>query len=404
MYSDIQTKNVKQSFATYWQTAHAMGLPVALWRLPKQQRKQLIVSFEREIPHAKINFEELPTGFAISPFLNPDGKQTLFIEADIYCQFDGETGFEEKHKQAEMHPARIEWQKNIENGTQVNKNECGIVVEINVGQNTQQHFERMAATAIEAIGAERMQKVVLSREKKILLPFDFEAIRIFERLCDSYPNAFVSMVYLPHLNQIWLGASPETLVSIDKNGIFKTMSLAGTQSIYDENGQPKTVKQAQWTQKEIEEQAFVSRYIIDCLKKIRVREFVEEGPKTVIAGNLMHLRTDYSIDTQAIRFPELGSVMLELLHPTSAVCGLPKEPALNFIIENEGYERTFYSGFLGPVNVENESALFVNLRCMKIENQTTATLFAGAGITEDSNPAREWAETELKCQTLLGLI
>jgi isochorismate synthase len=146
----------------------------------------------------------------------------------------------------------------------------------------------------------------------------------------------------------------------------------------------------------------------NCLKKIRVREFEEEGPKTVIAGNLMHLRTDIIIDTVAINFSQLATVMLDLLHPTSAVCGMPKESATEFILKNEGYDRDFFSGFLGPVNIQSsegkvESHIFVNLRTMKIE-KNIATLYAGCGITADSNAEKEWNETEMKTQTLERVI
>jgi isochorismate synthase len=94
--------------------------------------------------------------------------------------------------------------------------------------------------------------------------------------------------------------------------------------------------------------------------------------------------------------------MLQLLHPTSAVCGMPKEPALQFILDNEKHSRAFYSGFLGPVNVASETHIFVNLRCMQIYTDK-AVLYAGAGITADSDPQKEWEETELKCLTLLNV-
>jgi len=257
--------------------------------------------------------------------------------------------------------------------------------------------------AVAAIEAGSLKKVVLSRTKEIELPTGLSYVQLFERLNQKYPNAFVSLVYLPHLDQVWLGATPETLVSVDKEGIFRTVALAGTQSAFDGNGQLMSPKKAPWTQKEIEEQALVSRYIISCFKKIRVREYVEEGPKTIIAGNLMHLCSEYAVDTKEINFPEIGTVMLELLHPTSAVCGMPKQAALDFIQKHENYDRAFYSGFLGPVNVEKETNLFVNLRCMKIQ-QGIATLYAGGGITEDSDPQKEWQETELKCHTMLSVL
>ena len=83
---------------------------------------------------------------------------------------------------------------------------------------------------------------------------------------------------------------------------------------------------------------------------------------------------------------------------------MPKVPATEFILNNEGYDRDFFSGFLGPVNMQSserkvESHIFVNLRTMKIEGKI-ATLYAGCGITVDSNPEKEWYETEMKTQTL----
>jgi isochorismate synthase len=106
---------------------------------------------------------------------------------------------------------------------------------------------------------------------------------------------------------------------------------------------------------------------------------------------------------RATNFPQLGSVMLQLLHPTAAVCGMPLEPSLAFLKENEGYDREFYAGYLGPVNINNNTNLFVNLRCMKLLDKK-ALLFAGAGITIDSLPEKELEETEIKFSTLLNVI
>src|SRR5690606_1705120 len=150
-------------------------------------------------------------------------------------------------------------------------------------------------------------------------------------------------------------------------------------------------------------QALVERYVISCFKKIRLREYEEHGPRTVVAGNLVHLKSEFSVDMKATNFPQLGSVMLRLLHPTSAVCGMPLEPALRFLKESEGYDREFYAGYLGPTNINGNIDVFVNLRCMKIQGDH-AVLFAGAGITADSEPSLELKETEMKFQTLLNVV
>jgi isochorismate synthase len=397
----IENKNSRQDL---WNSAKNLAFPTAIWRLPRQSEKHFLTSFEK-IPHQlKIDFEELGAGFAFSPFINPDGDKTFFLKADLHYIFNGKKStqnddFIEAVSPSSLNPHFIELMKG--------KNQSLNSVLTNNSTNkqtTKQEFIDLVEKGISEIENGVFQKVVLSRTKQIVLPADFDVIRIFDKLCETYASAFISAVSIPHLGVVWMGASPETLVSQDSAGIFRTMALAGTQSAYDSNGNLIKPSEALWRQKEIEEQSFVTRYIINCLKKIRVREFEEEGPKTVIAGNLMHLRTDIIIDTVAINFSQLATVMLDLLHPTSAVCGMPKVPATEFILKNEGYDRDFFSGFLGPVNIQSsegqiESHIFVNLRTMKIE-KNIATLYAGCGITADSNAEKEWNETEMKTQTL----
>ncbi|MGB0949784.1 MAG: chorismate-binding protein, partial [Marinirhabdus sp.] len=90
------------------------------------------------------------------------------------------------------------------------------------------------------------------------------------------------------------------------------------------------------------------------------------------------------------------------LHPTPAVCGTPTGAAKNFIAANENYQREFYTGYLGLIGA-TRSALFVNIRCMKIAGGT-ASVYAGGGITAQSDPEREWRETQHKMQAVLQLL
>ena len=393
-----------------WKIALSDGLPIALWRLPKTTEKQLIIDLSGHTSKVKVNFEELPSGFVMSPF---EGE-SLFLKGDLYYRFNAnnqevESNFRNKLVEKEVFEKKflvvdddtdfVDLEEKRTNQSPVQKKhfntEHSIYNEI--------LFAEMVSNAINAIDKGEVRKVVLSRTRNITLSDTFDVIKAFKKLCDAYPNAFVSLVYLPDCQCFWLGATPETLVSVDKESIFRTMSLAGTQSAIGEHGESLSAGEIRWSHKEIEEQAYVSRYIIECFKKIRLREYHESGPKTVQAGNLMHLRTDYMVDTKEVNFPQLGTVMLELLHPTSAVCGMPKASALRIIVEQELHAREFYSGFLGPVNVQEESHIFVNLRTMKIQGNE-ATFFAGCGITEDSNPVKEWYETEMKVDTLANVV
>ena len=82
---------------------------------------------------------------------------------------------------------------------------------------------------------------------------------------------------------------------------------------------------------------------------------------------------------------------------------MPLEPAISFLEKNEGYDREFYSGFLGPVNIDSESKLFVNLRCMQIFEKK-ARIYAGAGVTSDSVAEKEVEEVDMKILTLSQII
>ncbi|GAB2579961.1 chorismate-binding protein [Spirosoma areae] len=403
--------------ADLWDTACFLGFPAALWRLPNQKDKHLIVSFDEVLPRVLADLDELPAGFLVSPFDNLDRgtstpAQTLFLRADLQARFseqDLAAAEPVYQNQASGEAAeRFRQRLTVHLTEQPDTKPRSDGVTVLPDPDAQANYLHNVNQAVEAMQRGEFRKVVLSRTKRIEFADAPNAVDLFDRLCQTYPTAFISAVSIPERGQIWISATPERLVSVDGEGVFRTASLAGTQSAFNPDGTAKRPPDAMWSQKEIEEQALVSRYIIECFKKIRLREYIEEGPKTIIAGNLMHLGTSFTVDTQAVRYPQLGTVMLRLLHPTSAVCGTPRDVAFAFIRQHETHDRELYSGFLGPVNAHSEtespaSHIFVHIRCMKLEGRL-ATLYAGAGLTEDSVPEREWQETEIKCQTLLDVI
>lgn len=388
----------------------------------------MIVSFDTVLPRVSADLEELPAGFIISPFENlakslnveaqPDEhldtsdfvSQTLFLRADVQATILGDSAtLSSSTKEAAGAPGpNSSFWHALQQAMQLRTHAVpGKPITLD-DPAAETAYTRIVAEAVAAMQRGEFRKVVLSRTKPVLFDDAPNAVALFDKLCQKYPNAFVSAVSLPERGQIWISATPERLVSQNAAGIFQTAALAGTQSAFNPDGTAKRPSEAMWSQKEIEEQAIVCRYIIECFKKIRLREYLEEGPKSVIAGNLMHLGTSFTVDTQAVRYPQLGTVMLRLLHPTSAVCGTPRDQAFQFIRQHESHDREFYSGFLGPVNINTpqegpSSHIFVHIRCMKLEGNK-ATLYAGAGITEDSDPDREWQETEMKCQTLLSVM
>lgn len=242
--------------------------------------------------------------------------------------------------------------------------------------------------------SKRLDKVILSRVHVLNGKGRKDAASIFLRLNETYPNAFVSMVDIPN-EGLWIGASPERFLNSDGKTI-ETVALAGTQKLGD-----RAVQSVEWEKKEVEEQAYVSKYIEELLFNYQVDDYQKEGPFTAQAGNVVHLKTTYKANT-ALSFDKISS-FAQALHPTPAVCGLPKNKAMNLIRKVEKHRREYYAGFLGPIRADGSLALFVNLRSMKVLQESMA-LFVGGGITAESDPEKEWMETCFKAQTLLKVI
>ena len=121
---------------------------------------------------------------------------------------------------------------------------------------------------------------------------------------------------------------------------------------------------------------------------------MEHPLKTVRAGNLIHLSSLFVIPSKKHSIDDLAKA----LHPTPAVGGVPKKDAMKFIQKEEGYDRSFYTGFFG-IRTPEEIKLYVNLRCAQWK-EGVYSLYLGAGITDGSEPEQEWKETQRKAKTI----
>jgi len=376
------------------------GRPLAIWREPGAAAPRLLIARSLEAAYTGLPpalDEQAPAGFAFFPFRDSDHNPALFLPADV--QFD-----EAQPDVVRLAPAARELAPNItawlalptppELDWHASPQPAPHVA-------TEAEYMALVQLGVAAIEARTVGKVVSSRAARRPLPPGFDPLAAFRELCQQYERAFVSLVSVPGVGT-WLGATPEVLAEVTADGTFCTMALAGTQPLLP----GLRPQDAIWRQKEIEEQALVSRYIVNCFKQLRLREYQETGPRTTVAGELLHLRTDFEVDLKNVpAASSLGTDMLRLLHPTSAVGGMPRTAALEFLARHEGYDRAYYSGFLGPVNVAapGVSRLFVNLRCLQLRAQE-AILYAGTGLTVDSDAKREWEETEYKMRTVAAVL
>jgi isochorismate synthase len=235
---------------------------------------------------------------------------------------------------------------------------------------------------IRVIKENNLPKLVYSRRKIFT---DFSIIdykESFKNLCQSYPNAFR---YLFNDGEnAWMGAFSEVLGKFNKTTHeFETMALAGTLPVSEE-----------WSEKEIEEQKPVTSYIQNILKTYS-DQVQQSETYDHVSGNIKHLRTDFKTHIH----PEDLDQLISDLHPTPAVCGIPKDFCNENIRKYEKFPREFYAGYI-KIETEETIQYFVNLRCARLY-QDAVHFFVGGGITAQSNPEKEWTETELKSEAIL---
>jgi len=259
---------------------------------------------------------------------------------------------------------------------------------------SKEEFEVSITKALEAIESGTFQKVVISKTQLIEKPVDFSEVAFFQTLCQQYPHAFVYFISIGP-DCCWMGASPEPLLTSNRK-TMQTVSLAGTQPATD-----KPIESYQWSEKELEEQEIVTRFIERTLLDNGINEYQKSKTENYKAANLIHLKSCFEFPMSNSK-PLLSS-LITALHPTPSVGGLPRLNAIDFIVQTEKHNRAFYTGFLGTLHQGKHIQLYVNLRCMQLL-PTSILLYSGAGITNASKPEKEWMETENKLQTLKQVI
>lgn len=296
----------------------------------------------------------------------------------VFANFDGNQSVLFPERECDIFQEEISFESEILIPEILERSENGI-----------KDFEVVVEKAIAAINEGDFEKVVLSRKETLEYEY-FDFLEVFQKMLSKYPAAFRYCWFHPEIG-MWLGASPEQLLKVEATD-FNTVALAGTQK-WNPNSD------VIWHEKERKEQQFVTDFIVSELQE-EVESLHKSNPYTFQAGTIVHLKTDIK---GVFKSDYNLKKVLKLLHPTPAVCGLPKEKSKTFILANEGYNRKFYAGFLGELNLKANSDLFVNLRCMEMQ-QNQVHLYIGCGITKDSNPEKEYFETANKAMTMKQIL
>lgn len=344
----------------------------AAWFNPRESQLGLVVGNASDVKFLE-RFEQLngEAGFVFAPYRIAENSPVILLKPHVW--------FEDFTDSESIRPDNFEPFENHQTTAP-----CKFV--------SKEEYLDLIDKTVAAIRDGALSKVIISRQIPITRT-DVSLGSTFFQLHDQTPNAFTYFVNLP-VAGTWMGATPEVLIKSDGNR-FETVSLAGTQ-IRKYDGE-----EYYWSTKDIEEQAFVSRYMLDVFFNFDIHQYKTTGPETLESGKVAHLKTSFFFPVEKIENC-LGNFIAEL-HPTPAVCGLPKDLADEYIREHELYDRRYYTGYLGPWQLNGQVSLFVNLRCMEINNDQFI-LYAGGGITSRSIPEKEWDETNQKAKTLLSVI
>ncbi len=371
----------------------------ALYRLPWADRFHLVLQASGEVEQlASIRELNGKAGFVIAPFRLSAAHPLVLIRPDVtadgWKEISAALDSLELGDEASIPDTFIPDTADISIPDDVEAPSAPFVSEETERARYAEAFERFIAPLRNG----RFQKLVLSRSAVLPIDDDFSPLTTFVKACNRYPRMMIYLCHTP-ASGTWIGSTPEILLS-GQGTAWNTVALAGTMPMQGE------VMPTDWSRKNLEEQAYVADYIRRILQRYG-EGLTENGPYTARAGQVVHLKTDFGF-----RLPSthcLGDLLHEL-HPTPAVCGLPKEDAFRFIPDNEGYERSYYSGFVGWLNPGGETHLYVNLRCAALGTATpyagagTATLYAGGGILASSDAASEWDETAEKMKTMRSII
>ncbi|MFT8949953.1 MAG: isochorismate synthase [Liquorilactobacillus hordei] len=264
-------------------------------------------------------------------------------------------------------------------------------VELNVAE-----WETAVAKTTRLIRETNLKKVVLARNLKIKLTHEPDFCLLWQRLQSTQPNTY--HILLKKRKLIFLSATPERFAKFGA-AYFETAAVAGTIrrgiTPVEDNQLGKTLLA---DKKNRSEQQFVVSDISNSLKQVGLVVNHPAIPTLLKNKNVQHLFTPIKGTGRYDLFS-----LLNILHPTPALGGLPRQDALIQINNIEPFTRGLFGAPIGHISFDGTGELAVGIRS-GIINGTTSFLFAGAGIVADSVAKKEVAETRMKFNPILNIL
>ncbi len=264
-----------------------------------------------------------------------------------------------------------------------------------VAGTTFAQWARAVQAALDALAATRLRKVVLARVEVLRLPAPVSPVAVLAALYHRHPTAYAFLME-PQPGLAFVGATPELLARVD-GAHFHTVALAGTAPRGRTPAADARLAAALLaSDKERREHAWVVQAIRSAMTPLTQTLHVPPAPRLRRLPHIQHLETPI----HGVLQPGVGLLdVAEALHPTPALGGTPRPEALAFIAAHEPYDRGWYAAPVGMLFPDGSGELGVAIRSALLWSDR-AVLYAGAGIVLGSDPAREWAETDLKLNTM----
>ena len=254
-------------------------------------------------------------------------------------------------------------------------------------------FRAHVEDLVESIRAGRLRKVVAAQELRLSFERALDAVETAIALRDEAPGC--TRFLFRFGDSSFVGATPETLLG--KRGLaLSTEALAGSIGV----GAERPEVRLQGSSKELEEHRFVVASIRAALEPLCTECSLPDAPEIRRLKHLLHLRTPISA---RLRRPTHVLELIERLHPTPAVGGVPTPEAVAWIASHEPFDRGWYAGAVGWFDAAGDGDFNVALRSGLLAGRH-ARLYAGAGIVGASVPDDEYEETNLKLVALLAAL
>ncbi len=258
-------------------------------------------------------------------------------------------------------------------------------------------WKQIINQALEKIQEGEINKIVLSRKVDIVLSGEMNLTESLDKLRKDYPKCCVFAFHKG--GSTFFGATPELLAKV-QNQKIEIDAIAGSIKRSESNDEDsKLESDLLKSEKNLNEHNYVLNHLKDVLKNISKNISFDNQPSIRKLKNIQHLSTKISAELK--EDISLMNVLKEL-HPTPAVCGYPKEQALNLIKKIENQKRGLYSGIIGWFNHNNEGEFAVSIRSA-VTKGNKLSAYAGGGIVEGSEPDSEFEETEMKFKPILSL-